>query len=80
MSLRYAIMTALLDDEMSGYDLARAFDKLPRFFWHASHQQIYRELRTLRTTTGYPIATSPDGGSPRPPSLPPHGYGPGGPR
>ncbi|MEE4277379.1 MAG: PadR family transcriptional regulator [Halieaceae bacterium] len=47
MSLRYAIMTALLDDEMSGYDLARAFDKSLGFFWHASHQQIYRELHTL---------------------------------
>jgi len=47
MALRYAIMTALLDDEMSGYDLARSFDKSLGFFWHASHQQIYRELRTL---------------------------------
>ena len=48
MALRYAIMTALLEDEMSGYDLARAFDKSLGFFWHASHQQIYRELKTLR--------------------------------
>jgi len=40
-------MTALLDDEMSGYDLARAFDKSLGFFWHASHQQIYRELHNL---------------------------------
>ena len=47
MALRYAIMTALLEDEMSGYDLARAFDRSLGFFWHASHQQIYRELRTL---------------------------------
>ncbi|MEM1189648.1 MAG: PadR family transcriptional regulator [Pseudomonadota bacterium] len=47
MALRFAIMTALLDDEMSGYDLARAFDKSLGFFWHASHQQIYRELKNL---------------------------------
>lgn len=47
MALRYAIMTALLEDEMSGYDLARAFDRSLGFFWHASHQQIYRELRSL---------------------------------
>lgn len=47
MALRYAIMTALIEDELSGYDLAGAFDKSLGFFWHASHQQIYRELRKL---------------------------------
>ena len=47
MALRFAIMTALIDEEMSGYDLARAFDQSLGFFWHASHQQIYRELKTL---------------------------------
>lgn len=48
MALRYAIMTALLEDDLSGYDLARSFDKSLGFFWKASHQQIYRELRHLR--------------------------------
>ena len=47
MALRYAIMTALLEDELSGYDLARSFDQSLGFFWRASHQQIYRELRGL---------------------------------
>lgn len=47
MALPHAIMTALIEDEMSGYDLARAFDSSVGFFWHASHQQIYRELRRL---------------------------------
>lgn len=47
MALRYAIMTALLEDELSGYDLAGSFDKSLGFFWHASHQQIYRELARL---------------------------------
>lgn len=47
MALRYAIMTALIEDELSGYDLAQAFDKSIGFFWRASHQQIYRELRGL---------------------------------
>lgn len=51
MALRYAIMTALIEDELSGYDLARAFDKSLGFFWHASHQQIYRELRKLSELT-----------------------------
>ena len=48
MALTHAIMTALIEDEMSGYDLARAFDNSIGFFWHASHQQIYRELRKLK--------------------------------
>jgi DNA-binding PadR family transcriptional regulator len=47
MALRYAIMTALIDDELSGYDLAGSFDQSLGFFWHASHQQIYRELAKL---------------------------------
>jgi DNA-binding PadR family transcriptional regulator len=47
MALSHAIMTALIEDEMSGYDLARAFDSSIGFFWQASHQQIYRELRRL---------------------------------
>lgn len=47
MALTHAIMTALIADEMSGYDLARAFDNSLGFFWQASHQQIYRELRRL---------------------------------
>lgn len=47
MALAHAIMTALIEDEMSGYDLARAFDSSLGFFWHASHQQIYRELKRL---------------------------------
>ncbi len=51
MALRYAIMTALLEDELSGYDLARSFDISLGFFWQASHQQIYRELRNLSDRT-----------------------------
>jgi DNA-binding PadR family transcriptional regulator len=47
MALSHAIMTALLDDEMSGYELAKAFDVSLGLFWHASHQQIYQELRKL---------------------------------
>lgn len=47
MALSHAIMTALLDDDMSGYELAKAFDVSLGLFWHASHQQIYQELRKL---------------------------------
>ena len=47
MSLRHAILTALLERPSSGFDLARRFDKSIGYFWSATHQSIYRELGTL---------------------------------
>ncbi len=47
MALAHAIMTALLEDQMSGYELAQSFDTTLGLFWRASHQQIYRELKKL---------------------------------
>lgn len=47
MALAHVIMTALLEGEQTGYDLARSFDTSLGFFWQASHQQIYAELRKL---------------------------------
>lgn len=44
MALEHAILTSLLEQPASGYDLARRFDKSIGFFWHATHQQIYRVL------------------------------------
>ena len=37
MALAHAIMTALIDDDLSGYELAKAFDVSLGFFWRASH-------------------------------------------
>lgn len=47
MALAQAIMTALIDADLSGSELARDFSKSLGFFWNASHQQIYQELRKL---------------------------------
>jgi DNA-binding PadR family transcriptional regulator len=47
MSLAHALMTSLLEKSSSGYDLARRFDKSIGYFWHATHQQIYRELARM---------------------------------
>ncbi len=47
MALAHAIMTALIDSDLSGYELAKDFETSMGFFWHASHQQIYQELRKL---------------------------------
>lgn len=47
MALAHAIMTALIEDDLSGYELSRDFATSLGFFWNASHQQIYQELRKL---------------------------------
>ena len=47
MALRHAVLAALLDEEMSGYQLAKAFDTGVANFWHALPQQLYAELTRL---------------------------------
>lgn len=47
MSLAYAILAMLSDQESSGYDLAKYFEASVGYFWAATHQQIYRELAQL---------------------------------
>lgn len=47
MSLAHVLLTSLLEKPSSGYDLARRFDKSMGFFWSATHQQIYRELKRM---------------------------------
>lgn len=47
MALTHAILTALLDDDFTGYELAKKFDVSLGFFWRASHQQIYQSLKRL---------------------------------
>lgn len=47
MSLAHAILVCLVDESMTGYELAKRFDSSVGFFWRANHQQIYRELTLL---------------------------------
>ena len=47
MSLKYAVLAALLEGEASGYDLAKIFDVSVSNFWAATPQQLYRELERL---------------------------------
>lgn len=47
MSIQHALLTSLLEKPSSGYQLANRFDRSIGFFWQASHQQIYRELRRM---------------------------------
>ncbi|MBE9538549.1 MAG: PadR family transcriptional regulator [Proteobacteria bacterium] len=65
MALQHAIMTALLEDDMSGFELARAFDASLGFFWRATHQQIYQELKKLSQKKLLDSKSVPQVGKPR---------------
>ncbi|MGW6697434.1 PadR family transcriptional regulator [Nocardia sp. NPDC055049] len=47
MSLRNAVLAALLEGEASGYDLAKSFDASVANFWTTTPQQLYRELERM---------------------------------
>ncbi|MEU1312391.1 PadR family transcriptional regulator [Streptomyces cinnamoneus] len=49
MALRHAVLAALLNEELSGYQLAKAFDTGVANFWHALPQQLYAELTRLES-------------------------------
>lgn len=47
MSLKHAILTLLETEQGSGYDLLKGFKQRLGFFWNASHQQIYLQLKKM---------------------------------
>ena len=47
MSLKYAILGALVERPSTGYEITKRMDGSIGFFWGASHQQVYRELAVL---------------------------------
>jgi PadR family transcriptional regulator AphA len=47
MSLRYVILTALSEQDLTGYQITKEFDLVLGNLWSASHQQVYRELAKL---------------------------------
>jgi len=65
MSLSHAVLTSLLEKASSGYDLARRFDKSIGYFWHATHQQIYRELARMEAAGWIASSAAPDAGKTR---------------
>ncbi|MGN0065265.1 MAG: PadR family transcriptional regulator [Nocardioides sp.] len=44
MALEHALLVALSERPAAGLDLAKRFSRSIGFFWHATHQQIYRVL------------------------------------
>ena len=65
MSLAHALLTSLLEKSSSGYDLARRFDKSIGYFWHATHQQIYRELARMEAAGWVQSSVPADAGKTR---------------
>ena len=61
MSLPHALLTSIAEKPSSGYELARRFDKSIGYFWHATHQQIYRELSRMEAQ-GWVISVEVEGG------------------
>jgi DNA-binding PadR family transcriptional regulator len=47
VALPQAILVSLCEQSGSGYELTRRFDRSIGYFWSATHQQIYRTLRTM---------------------------------
>jgi DNA-binding PadR family transcriptional regulator len=47
VALPQAILVSLCEQAGSGYELAHRFDRSIGYFWRATHQQIYRTLRTM---------------------------------
>ncbi|MGH1564030.1 PadR family transcriptional regulator [Mumia sp. DW29H23] len=47
MSLRFALLAALLEGDASGYELSKVFDVSSANFWSSTPQQLYRELERL---------------------------------
>jgi PadR family transcriptional regulator, regulatory protein AphA len=47
MALRHVVLTVLARGDMTGYEITKAFETVYSHFWHASHQQVYRELGRL---------------------------------
>lgn len=66
MSLAHALLVSLAEKSGTGLQLTRRFDKSLGFFWRATHQQIYRTLKTLKAhewVTMSPVASE-AGGAP----------------
>lgn len=47
MALEHALLVALREEPASGLDLTKRFGRSIGFFWHATHQQIYRVLARM---------------------------------
>ena len=47
MSLRHGLLGLINYNPMTGYEMVKEFDESLAYFWHASPQQIYKELDAM---------------------------------
>ena len=64
MALEHALLVALSERPGSGLELAGRFEKSIGFFWHATHQQIYRVLGRMEKDGWLSVETVPQTGRP----------------
>lgn len=64
MALEHALLVALRERPGSGLELARRFDRSIGFFWHATHQQIYRVLGRMEADGWLDVEVVPQAGAP----------------
>ncbi len=64
MALEHALLVALREQPASGLELARRFEKSIGFFWHATHQQIYRVLGRMEADGWVSVETVPQAAKP----------------
>jgi DNA-binding PadR family transcriptional regulator len=64
VALEHALLVALREQPASGLELARRFEKSIGFFWHATHQQIYRVLARMEADGWVTATTVPQTGRP----------------
>ena len=50
MSLRYGLLGLINYNSMTGYEMVKEFNESLAYFWHASPQQIYKELDGMEKT------------------------------
>ena len=63
MALAQAVMSLLAHKAYSGYEIAKEFEASVGYFWQATHQQIYRELKKLEKQGWVIVEVIPQGKS-----------------
>jgi DNA-binding PadR family transcriptional regulator len=64
VALEHALLVALREQPAAGLELARRFEKSIGFFWHATHQQIYRVLARMERDGWVTVETVGQAGRP----------------
>ena len=64
MALEHALLVALSEKPGSGLELTRRFERSLGFFWHATHQQIYRVLGRMEAAGLLTVETVAQAGRP----------------